>query len=200
MHRTSYDGMAQFVEKYLGPLRGRPLRILDVGSQDVNGTYRALFSDPAWRYCGADVTGGPNVDVVLRKPYVWRELRANSYDVVVSGQALEHVEYPWLTVLEIARVMKPGGLCCLIAPSTGPEHRYPIDCWRLLPDAARVLARYAALQVIDTYRCDDATDLGGGPNEWHDTVLIAARPRRNRGPQALLACRRLLSHLAMPRS
>jgi SAM-dependent methyltransferase len=199
MHRTSYDNMALFVEKHLSPLKGRPLRILDVGSQDVNGTYKPLFSDQAWRYSGADVGPGPNVDVILKRPYLWRELKANSYDVVVSGQTLEHIEYPWLTVMEIARIMRPGGICCLIAPSVGPEHRYPLDCWRLLPDGARALARYASLQVIETYTCSDELDSAGGPNEWYDTVLIATKPMGSRVGLAMFDVRRFASLLSLPR-
>ena len=29
------------------------------------------------------------------------------------------------------------------APSRGPEHRYPNDCWRFYPDGYRALAKYA---------------------------------------------------------
>ena len=191
--------MARFVDDYLRPLADRAVEILDVGSQDVNGTYRPLFSDPAWRYSGADVAAGPNVDIVLRAPYAWRELRANAYDVVVSGQTLEHVQYPWVTTMEIARVMRAGGICCLIAPSTGPEHRFPFDCWRLLPDGAVALARHAALETIEAYSCHEPVDAVGVTNEWHDTVLIARKPRQPAAGRALFAGRRLLAHLALPR-
>ena len=92
-----------------------------------------------------DLSEGENVDLVLSDPYSWSEIRSSSVDVFVSGQAFEHIEFFWQTMLEIARALKPGGLCCIIAPSGGPEHKYPLDCWRFYPDGFRALARYAGL-------------------------------------------------------
>jgi hypothetical protein len=40
-----------------------------------------------------DLSAGPNVDVVLRDPYDWRELSAASADVVIFGQTFEHTEF-----------------------------------------------------------------------------------------------------------
>ena len=133
MHTSSRDKMRLFVEQYLGARRGEPLVIHDLGSQDVNGSYRDLFDSPNWRYTGLDMVPGDNVDLVLKTPYTWREVASGSVDVLVSGQAFEHIRYVWITMLEVARVLRPGGLCIVIAPSSGPEHRYPVDCWRFYP-------------------------------------------------------------------
>lgn len=135
MHASSRDKMRRFVDQHLGHRREQALVVHDLGSQDVNGSYRDLFDAPRWRYVGMDMVAGDNVDLVLRTPYAWREVASNSVDVVISGQALEHVRYVWITLLEVARILKPGGVCCLIAPSSGPEHRYPVDCWRFYPTA-----------------------------------------------------------------
>lgn len=200
MHITSYDAMSRFVADHLESSRGRRLEILDVGSQDVNGSYRPLFGDPAWRYIGADMVAGKNVDIVLRDVYSWRALRSASFDVVVSGQTLEHVEYPWMTVMEVARVLKPAGICCLIAPSAGREHRYPLDCWRFYADGVRALARYAALDVVEAYTFHDESDSSGAPNLWHDTVLVATKtPSPSPATSLVVAARRALSRLALPR-
>jgi SAM-dependent methyltransferase len=123
--------MTRFRDQFLGDKRNQVLKIADLGSYDVNGSYRSLFSESAWFYQGLDVSAGPNVDIVLNDPYSWRALSSNSIDVVISGQAFEHIEFFWLTALELSRVLKPGGLCCLIVPSGGHEHRYPVYCWRL---------------------------------------------------------------------
>ena len=200
MHLSSYDAMSRFVADHLEPRKGRRLEILDIGSQDVNGSYRPLFDDPAWRYAGADMVAGKNVDIVLRDVYSWRALKSASFDVMVSGQTLEHVEYPWMTVMEIARVLKPAGICCLIAPSAGPEHRYPLDCWRWYADGAQALARYADLDVVEAYTFHDETDSSGAANVWHDTVLVATKTPSSSGATSLVAtARRVLSRLALPR-
>lgn len=70
-------------------------------------------------------------------------------------------------------VTNPNGRLCLIAPSSGPEHRYPVDCWRFYPDGLRALARYAGLEPIECYaQWDDATHPERDP-QWQDCVLVA---------------------------
>lgn len=161
--------------KYLGGKNNEPLFILDLGSLDVNGSYRGCFEDSYWTYRGIDMAAGKNVDIVLQDPYHWREIKSDSADVVVSGQAFEHIEFFWLTMLEIARVLKPGGLCCLIAPSGGPEHRYPVDCWRFYPDGFTALARFASLEVLEVYSQNGTTGYPDESDRWQDTVLVCRK-------------------------
>ena len=52
MHTSSYKNMKWFVAKYLEQSRFRQIKILDVGSQDVNSTYRPLFDNSNWQYTG----------------------------------------------------------------------------------------------------------------------------------------------------
>lgn len=177
MHQSSLDKMTGFVSRYVAPLRGRALDILDLGSFDVNGSYRFLFDDPAWRYQGVDMEQGKNVDIVLADPYRWREIASASQDVIISGQAFEHIEFFWIVMDEITRVARPGGLICIIAPSRGYEHRYPVDCWRFYPDSFRALARYAGLELLSVetqwnnlgYEVDDS-------DSWGDTIAVFRRP------------------------
>jgi SAM-dependent methyltransferase len=168
--------MLAFREKYLERRKNEPLFILDLGSLDVNGSYREYFEISPWRYRGLDTAAGKNVDIVLQDPYNWREIRPGSADVVVSGQAFEHIEFFWLTMLEIARVLKPEGLCCLIAPSGGSEHRYPVDCWRFYPDGFTALARFASLEILEVYSQNGATGYSDGSDVWRDTVFVGRKP------------------------
>lgn len=173
MHKTSLENMRRFVDKYLMPFREKELKIVDLGSQDVNGSYKQFFNNEKWNYVGVDIEAGKNVDLVIQDIYNWKEIETDLADVVISGQAFEHIEYIWLTIAEIKRIMKPGGIGCLIAPSSGPEHKYPLDCWRILPDGFCALAKYVDLDVVDVYITgDDVTNLVGEPNTWKDTVLI----------------------------
>lgn len=175
MHKSSYLNMQRFVDKYLKSRKNEFIAIADIGSQDVNGSYKPLFDYPSWTYLGVDMALGSNVDVVLENVYSWTELDSQSFDVVVSGQAFEHIEFFWITMLEIRRVMKPGGLCCLIAPSGGKEHRYPVDCWRFYPDGMRALAKYAVLDVLEVYAQWDKKEYPDLDPNWKDCVLIARR-------------------------
>jgi SAM-dependent methyltransferase len=176
MHQSSMRAMSEFVSTHLAAYAGRPLQILDIGSMNVNGTYRELMADPNWRYTGVDMAGGPGVDLVLPSPYDWRLLRSASYDVVISGQAFEHIEYPWVTILEVNRVLKPGGIACLIAPSGGYEHRYPVDCWRYYRDGMAALARWGDLEVVAcTTNWSPQGPFDDGSAVWKDTVLVARK-------------------------
>ena len=180
MHPSSIDQMAAFRRDYLEARRDEPLAILDLGACDINGSYRALFAEPRWRYQGADLVAGENVDLVLPNAYEWRELKSASRDVVISGQTLEHTEFFWETMLEIARVLKPGGLCCVIVPSAGPEHRFPTDCWRFYPDGLRAMARYAGLETLEARtQWNELPQYDAVSNVWHDSVLIARKPRED---------------------
>jgi SAM-dependent methyltransferase len=195
MHESSFRRMQAFRDAYLASRHTERLRILDIGSQDVNGSYRSLFAQGAWHYVGVDMATGHNVDIVLRNPYDWRELPSGSADVVVSGQAFEHIEFFWISALEIARVLRPGGICCLIVPSAGPEHRYPVDCWRFYPDGLRAMARFAGLDVLRV-ETDWEGRGGEGGDLWHDSILVAQKPAQTAWGDEL---RRRLLHAAVKR-
>ena len=177
MHKSSLDKMLAFRRNYLDSKKNEALLILDLGSLDVNGSYREYFGTSSWTYRGIDMVPGKNVDIILENPYNWREIKSNSVDVLISGQAFEHIEYFWITMLEIARVLRPGGMCCIIAPSGGPEHRYPVDCWRFYPDGFSAMARFARLEVVEVstdWQTDKQnTDMS---NIWKDTMLISKKP------------------------
>ena len=94
MHQSSYENMKDFVQTNFPNLAlKRILRLLDVGSLDVNGSYRDLFDTEFWSYDGLDMERGKNVDFVPTDPYDWNEIKNNTYDLVISGQALEHIEF-----------------------------------------------------------------------------------------------------------
>ncbi len=167
MHKSSIQRMRDFVQKYAPDVDD--LTVLDIGSRYLGekcGSYRALFQKRNWKYIGADTDTGPNVDVLLDNPYSW-VFPDNSFGVVISGQTFEHIEFPWLTIMEVHRVLEPGGLCCIIAPATGKEHRTPTDCWRIYSDGFRALAKWANLTVLECYTAWDS--------QWSDSVLIGKK-------------------------
>lgn len=135
MHKESFEIMKYFVESYLD--KNKQLDILDVGSYDVNGTYKSLFQNLNWNYCGLDMIEGPNVDIVSKSEYEFGIEK--QFDIVVSGNCLEHVEAPWSWIKEVEKVTKKGGYVCIITPLSMGEHKFPVDCWRILPDGYRFL-------------------------------------------------------------
>lgn len=168
MHTSSLEHVERLVAKYLPLTAG--MNVLDIGSMDVNGTYRQFFPAPRFRYLGLDMESGPNVDIVLKNCYRL-PVESFSQDVVVSGQVFEHVQFFWLTWLEMVRILRPSGYIFLIAPSRGPEHRYPKDCWRFYPDGFEALAVYGGLELVEV-----CTDWSPHPSDdsapWGDTVGV----------------------------
>lgn len=70
-----------------------------------------------------------------------------SFDVVLSGQVIEHVRTPWRWIKELARVCVAGGRIITVNPVSWPYHEAPIDCWRIYPDGMRALCSDAGLDV-----------------------------------------------------
>jgi SAM-dependent methyltransferase len=168
--------MQCFHDKYLAEKTGDQLTILDLGSMDVNGSYRSILQSKNWTYTGVDMEAGNGVDIVLKKPYQWDEIKTDSIDVFVSGQAFEHIEFFWISMLEVFRVLKPGGICCIIAPAGGYEHKYPVDCWRFYPDGFSSLARFAQMRLVDVHTQWESLGFSDDSEEWMDTVLVAEKP------------------------
>lgn len=175
--------MKKFVGNYLD--KKKSLKILDVGSQtvpeDVMGSYKRFFENKEadWNYMGCDMVAGNNVDIVLKNVYNWREIKTNSFDVVISGQALEHIEYFWLTFFEIKRVLKHGGISCVIVPSAGYEHKYPLDCYRYYPDGLAAIAKYAGFEVLETYTQWDKEKYPDMDEIWKDSVIVVRKPKKD---------------------
>jgi SAM-dependent methyltransferase len=88
-----------------------------------------------------------NLTYVSSSPYEF-PVDDDSYDVVVSGNVIEHVAKPWRWVPELARIAKPGGVVITIAPVSWPYHKSPIDCWRMYPDGLEALYEDAGLETV----------------------------------------------------
>ena len=93
--------------------------ILDIGSQDINGNNRHLFTD--CDYIGIDLNEGVNVDVIASGHNYKQQY---SFDVVISTECLEHDKYWAITLQNIANnLLKSGGLFIMTCATTGrAEH------------------------------------------------------------------------------
>jgi SAM-dependent methyltransferase len=168
MHPSARRNAEAFVKRYLASKK--EISILEVGSRDVNGSLRDLFTRPGWTYKGLDRQEGHNVDIV--SDYVAYgsgsfPIAKDSFDVIVSTSCLEHDPWFWVTFAEMVRVCRPGGLIYICVPSRGKTHKFPLDCWRFQIDAYRALAMWVtpATELLDSYI--DPTD-----ETWQDNVGI----------------------------
>lgn len=171
MHKSSVLKMRYFKENYLNP--DTELKILDIGSFDKSGDYNygMILNEDNWTYHGLDLKEGNNVDIIVKDPYKWDEIEDGCYDLIISGQAFEHIEYFWLTLEEIKRIMKPGGMLFIIVPSAGPVHKNPYDCYRFQEDGMKAMAKYINFEIIEF-----GTDYDDSSTPWHDSILVARKP------------------------
>jgi SAM-dependent methyltransferase len=152
-------------------------RVLDVGSWSPGMlSARVVFPNSSFDYVGLDIVAGNNVDLVVADPYKWDELPDESFDAVVCISVYEHNPYFWLTTAEIARVLTEGGYACIVAPSSGGTHRYPLDCWRLYPDATAALAGYTGLDPVESYTERPRFRKVTFGQRWRDHMAILRKP------------------------
>lgn len=137
---------------------GKAGRALDIGALDVNGNARGEFVRRGWSYTGYDLLAGPNVDVAGPINMLTARFAAELFDAVACLETLEHVEDLFTSIRCMTAVLRPGGLLILTAAANGfPEHRYPVDCWRILPDGMKVLLQ--GMRDVDI----QIHNLEGGP-------------------------------------
>lgn len=148
MHDNSRNACREFANA-LHIFRPGPLAIADVGSFDVNGTYRDLFTREGWTYTGFDRRAGPNVDAVYEfGRYEFPDEHFAAFDIVISGQCMEHVAAPWRWIVDVAALLKPGGLLWLAVPNTEVFHEHPIDAWRCWPAGMRAIFSEGGLEEL----------------------------------------------------
>ena len=173
MHDTAYRYCELFYNTYVKDTK-QALNVVEIGSQDVNGSLKPIFNNPLIRYTGVDYVEGNNVDIVLKEPYVL-PFKDASVDVIISSSCLEHTEMFWMTFLEMMRILRPDGLLYINVPSkAGPYHRYPVDCWRFYPDSGRALQVWGKRCGVN---CALIESFVGHPQNdgWEDFVGVYIR-------------------------
>jgi len=94
------------------------IKVLDIGSLDVNGNNRYLFEN--CNYIGLDVAVGKNVDIVsVAHEY---DVADESFDVVISTNAMEHDIHYRKTLIKMVSLLKPGGLLLFSVANSFKEH------------------------------------------------------------------------------
>lgn len=114
-HKTQIDWCIKIKNEY--PQYFLKKSVLDIGSLDINGNNKGLFTK--CKYIGLDVVEGKNVDVVsIAHEYNPGRL----FDVVLSTNALEHDMYFKLTLKKMTELLKPKGFMFFTSPHIWHEH------------------------------------------------------------------------------
>jgi SAM-dependent methyltransferase len=184
MHETALTNGDFFFKTYLEN-RETKSRLVEIGSQDVNGSLRMVCPKDV-EYIGLDFAEGNGVDIILDDPYTL-PFKDNSVDYCVASSVFEHSEMFWLLFVEILRILKPSGLFYLNVPSNGTFHRYPVDCWRFYPDSGSALANWGRRAGFNSALLESFTAYQKH-SEWNDFVAVFLKDAShiNRYPKRIL--------------
>lgn len=133
MHESVMDWTAHWVAEW--GLQTK--KVLEIGSANVNGGVRPLFSG---EYVGIDFDAeAEGVDVVMSSHEIGGHFGEDSFDVVLCLEMLEHDPLPIVTMQEIGKVLRPGGAFIITTRGNGfKEHNRP-DLWRFMRDGMELL-------------------------------------------------------------
>jgi SAM-dependent methyltransferase len=139
------DPFHEVFPEFIGLVEGmaEPV-VLELGSRNVTGVTRRHLFPTAGRYIGCDIHPGEGVDLVADIHRLSDVVEPASVDAVFSVSVFEHLVYPWKAVLEINRVLKPGGYVFTATHPSWPAHELPWDFWRF------PVGGLAHLMVADT--------------------------------------------------
>ena len=116
-----------FLRDYI-PSRGGVLDALDFGGTKVLSEFPQQLNVTKTSYPGVDIhrTG----------------FASESFDIVAADQVFEHIVFPHLAMVEIHRLLKPGGVAIITSCAYNPLHEvWPFhDHWRFMVDGMKVLS------------------------------------------------------------
>ncbi|MCA9260930.1 MAG: class I SAM-dependent methyltransferase, partial [Planctomycetales bacterium] len=142
VHRILHEAVSEAATKYAHG------RLVDIGCG--RKPWREVFAPHVDEYIGVDHANTQHdiqfADVVADAYDT--TLPDGAADTVVSLAVLEHLEEPGAAIIEMARLLKPGGRLILTAPMFWHEHEAPRDFYRYTQYGLRHLIERAQLEVV----------------------------------------------------
>lgn len=131
------------------------IKLLEIGPSGNPSHYSRLVKNDTitWHTLDIDTTylqGGERnlLHIVSNLEYNY-PIENGTFDIVLSGQVMEHVSKIWVWIKELERITKPGGKIIIISPISWPYHEAPIDCWRIYPEGMKALVEdFTSLKVL----------------------------------------------------
>ncbi|MES9971756.1 MAG: class I SAM-dependent methyltransferase [Candidatus Thiodiazotropha sp.] len=150
--KTSNDDFYQVFNRFITSVNEMPqAALLELGSRNVSGVIWRDAFQPSVTYTGLDIHEGDNVDRVGDIHTLSSQLPGEHYDAIFSISVFEHLAMPWKAVLEINRVMKPGGLLYIATHPAIPPHELPWDFWRYSKETFKTLLNESTgFEILET--------------------------------------------------
>lgn len=167
MHDNSQLIFQKHATSYFRP----GIRVLEIGPCSIPTIYQRLVNIPSIEWETIDIQRDyHNLPSLSDLTYVANSdydfpVSSNTFDIVLSGQVIEHVRIIWKWMRELARVCKPGGVIITIGPVNYEYHPMPYDCWRIHPEGMRAL--YEDSGLITELAVSESLDPGNpGKQKW----------------------------------
>lgn len=135
-----------FINRSLQELIAPPSLVLDIGCGEQPWKY--VVEAEGGSYTGVDVVQNSKKSVDLLADITKLPVRANTFDIVICSEVLEHIADTADAFMEITRITKPGGYIILTTPFGYPLHEEPFDFVRLTPYNISLQAKRNSLEVI----------------------------------------------------
>ncbi len=128
-------------QKYLYNIGNKDgFRILEIGSREVTGPSKARQQFSKAEYIGFDFYPGTNVDVVGDAHKLSSYFRQQeSFDLIYSSACFEHFAMPWLVAIEIAKLLKVGGIVFVETHFSFGSHERPWNFFQFSDMALKAL-------------------------------------------------------------
>lgn len=142
-------------KKYLKKYFNSNLKVLEIGPAGYPSHYYKILADQRIEWHTLDISsshiagGQENPLHILSTDEYNYPIPDNEFDIVLSGQVMEHVKKIWLWIDELKRVTKKGGLIMIINPISWTYHAVPVDCWRIYPDGMKALLEDKGLEILE---------------------------------------------------
>lgn len=115
------------------------IKILEIGSREVTGRSDARKRFSEAEYVGFDYYPGTNVDVIGDAHKLSQYFRDEKFDIIYSSAVFEHFAMPWLVAIEIAKLLKVGGIVFVETHYSFSSHERPWHFFQFSDMALRVL-------------------------------------------------------------
>jgi SAM-dependent methyltransferase len=135
-----------FLRGRLNPWTGR---VLDVGAGE--SPWRGLM--PGATYVGLDTSHSDAFGMTRRQDVVYYDgaglpFEDDEFDHVLCTEVLEHVGEPLAFLVDLHRVLRPGGTLALTVPWSARVHHVPYDYYRFTPFALGPLLTSAGFSDV----------------------------------------------------
>jgi len=128
-------------------LRHASGRLLDVGCGSM--PYRQYVPPGVTSYEGMDVEARTAGVTYIGDAQDMSQIMAESYDMVLCSEVLEHLPRPEAAIAEMARILKPSGQLLLSVPFLSRLHEEPHDYFRYTEHGLRALLERHEFEVLE---------------------------------------------------